>query len=107
MPGHLLVIPKRHLEKVSQLNKEEKIEVFDTIIEFQEKILAKFAKGCDIKSNYRPFIPQGRTKVNHLHFHLQPREFEDELYQKSQKFDKELWKDLAEEEIIKLTKLLS
>lgn len=105
MPGHLLVIPKRHVEKPSQLTAEERREIFDAIIELEEKVLERFASGCDIRSNYRPFIRQGWVKVDHLHFHLQPRSFEDELYQKSQKFEKELWKELSEEEREKLTKL--
>ena len=25
MPGHLLIIPKRHVEKISELNKEEQM----------------------------------------------------------------------------------
>jgi diadenosine tetraphosphate (Ap4A) HIT family hydrolase len=32
-------------------------------------------------------IGAGRTKVNHLHFHLLPRELEDELYEKSMRFE--------------------
>ena len=38
MEGHLLVIPKRHVEKLSELNEEERKELFDTVIEYQEKI---------------------------------------------------------------------
>ena len=37
MPGHLLIVPKRHVEKLSELNEEEQKELFETIIEFQEK----------------------------------------------------------------------
>ncbi len=107
VPGHLLVIPKRHVEKASQLTKEESGEIFKTIIEFEEKILEKFSSGCDIRSNYRPFMKQNWVKVDHLHFHLQPREFEDELYQKVQKYEKDLWQDLSEEEKEKFTKLFS
>ncbi|RLJ00715.1 MAG: hypothetical protein DRP06_01335 [Candidatus Aenigmatarchaeota archaeon] len=42
MPGNLLVIPKRHVEKISDLNEEEQQELFKTIIEFQEKFLVNF-----------------------------------------------------------------
>lgn len=104
--GHLLVIPKRHVEKVSELGEEERKELLDTVIEFQEKILSKFSSGCDIRQNYRPFQKQDGIKVNHLHVHLQPREFKDELYQKSQIFERKLFKKLSDEEIKKFTKLL-
>lgn len=105
VPGHTLVIPFRHVEKASQLTKEEKTELFDTLIEFEEKILEKFSTGCDIRSNYRPFLKQNWIKVDHLHFHLQPRENEDELFQKVQIFEKNLWQMLSEEEKEKYNKL--
>ncbi|MBS3125561.1 HIT family protein [Candidatus Woesearchaeota archaeon] len=107
MPGHLLVIPKRHVERPSELNADERKELFDTAIEFQEKILTKFAKGCDISQHCRPFLPESWTKVNHVHLHLRPREFEDELYQKSQKGEKDLWKDLPQDEFKRVLQTLN
>ena len=106
VPGHLLVIPKRHVEKLSELTDEEKNELFDTIIEFQEKILLKISSGCDIRQNYHPFQKQSRIKVNHLHVHLIPREFKDEIYQITQIFEKNLFKDLDRPEIEKVLLLL-
>lgn len=105
--GHLLVIPKRHVEKLSQLTKVESSEIIKALTEFEEKLLDKYSSGCDIRSNYRPFMKQNWVKVNHLHFHLQPREFEDELYQKAQKYEKRLWRELSEKEKEKFTKLFS
>ncbi len=107
VPGHLLVVPKRHVEKISELNKEERNELFDKTIESQEKVLFKFANGCDIRQNYRPFQKQDDVKVNHLHIHIQPRELKDELYKKCQIFEKQLlFKPLSEEEKEKFYKLL-
>lgn len=107
VPGHLLVIPKRHVEKASQLSAKERDEIFKVIIEFEEKILEKFSSGCDIRSNYRPFIKQNWVRVDHLHFHLQPREFEDELYQKAQKHEMNIWKELSDGEKEKFSKLFT
>ena len=101
MPGHLLVIPKRHVEKLSELSKDEKDELFNLVIEYQEKILKNTANGCDIRQNCRPFQKQSGLKLDHLHIHLQPREFEDELYQKCQIFKKDIFKPLTQEEIDK------
>lgn len=98
IPGHTLVIPKRHVFRLSELMEEERKELMDTVIYFQEKILSTFAKGCDITQHYRPFIKDGWTKVSHLHLHLRPRELEDELYQKVQQFEKQMWQALPEEE---------
>lgn len=98
MYGHTLVIPKRHVEKPSQLSKEESNELWETVVEYQEKILDKIAPGCDIRQHYRPFIGQSATKVNHLHVHLQPRENEDELYEKAQIHHEEIFEDLSDED---------
>lgn len=106
MYGHLLVIPKRHVEKLSQLNEEEIKELWRTLIEFQEKILGNIAPGCDIRINYRPFQKQDGLKVNHLHVRLEPRELFDELYEKCQIYEKEVYKDLPEEDRKKLRKEL-
>lgn len=105
VPGHLLVIPKRHVEKAFELTKKERQEIFDAIINLEEEILERFASGCDIRTHYRPFSKQNWVKVDHLHFHLQPREFEDELYQKSQVYEKEIWKELSKKERKKFIKL--
>ncbi len=107
VPGHLLIIPKRHIEKISELTKKEREELFELIIEFQEKILKKFSSGCDLKQHYRPFIKQSWVKVSHLHFHLQPREFKDELYEKCQRFETEkgIFKMLTSKERKKFVKL--
>jgi diadenosine tetraphosphate (Ap4A) HIT family hydrolase len=105
MPGHLLVIPKRHVEKLSELNTEERTNLLDTVIEYEEKVL-KFANGCTINNNYMPFLPQSRTKVDHLHIHLWPREKEDELYNKMLIHQHNLFIDLPEHEVVYYTRLL-
>jgi histidine triad (HIT) family protein len=104
--GHLLIVPKRHVEKLSELNDKEKEEVFSQIIRFQEKLLRKF-NGCDIRQHYRPFQKQDKLKVDHLHIHLQPREFGDELYKKCQIFEKQLFRQLSRGELDELKKLFA
>ncbi|NTW27061.1 MAG: HIT family protein [Candidatus Moranbacteria bacterium] len=99
MPGHLLVVPRRHVEKLSELFEEERKEMLDFVIEFQDKILEKVARGCDIRQNYRPFQKQNDLKVHHMHIHLQPRELRDELYEKCQIYETELFKKLPDDEI--------
>jgi diadenosine tetraphosphate (Ap4A) HIT family hydrolase len=98
MPGHLLVIPKRHVLSLSELIDAERKELLDVTIEYQEKILKHVASGCDIKQHNRPFLPENDLKVDHVHIHLQPREFEDELYLKAHIHDREIFKPLEESE---------
>ena len=97
VPGHLLVIPRRHVERPNELNAEEQKNMFDTMLEFQDYILENVASGCDIRQHCKPFLPESRLKVNHVHMHLLPREFQDELFLHSQKND-EVFTDLGEDE---------
>lgn len=106
IPGHVLVVPKRHIEKPWEMTAEERKEVFDTLFLFQEKLCTLFSTGCDIRENYRPFLPEGWTKVNHIHFHLNPREPEDALFKESQIGERKLWQDLSEEERVRFWEML-
>src|SRR3989338_1736042 len=107
MPGHLLVIPKRHVMRLIELTKEERDELLDLLIEFEEKILQKLSAGCDIRQNYKPYVENSRTSVKHFHFHLQPRDLNDELHRAVEPVHKPLYRDLPEEEKERLFKLLS
>ena len=107
MKGHLLVIPKRHVERLSELVKKERTNLFEEVINIQEKILKKIAPGCDICEHYRPFIPDNKLKVSHLHIHLRPRELNDELYEKVQIYEKDVFQDIEDKEWEKYKKLFN
>jgi len=107
MAGHLLVIPKRHVEKLQELNSDELKEVFDTTLEYQSKIIENVAPGCDIRQHYRPFLSENDTKVDHAHIHLHPRKFEDELYTESQQHESKLYKKLPDKEVESVLNLLT
>lgn len=97
--GHLLVIPKRHIEQPWDTKKNEREAIFEFIDRYQKILAEKLSTGCDVRQNYRPFLEQGRLKVNHLHYHLIPRVFEDEIYKKSQIHEKDIFIDLQDSEI--------
>jgi len=96
---HLLIIPKRHVEKPWELTKNERQAIFDLILKWQKFIIDHIATGCDVRENYRPFLPQSKTKVDHLHYHLLPREFRDELFAKSQIYEAEIFREVKREEL--------
>ncbi len=106
MDGHLLVIPKRHIEKPVELTEEERKYLFNEVIEVQEKVLSKIAPGCDISEHFRPFIPDSKYKVNHLHFHIRPRFLDDELYMRVQIEEKNVFKDIDDGEWEKYKEIL-
>ncbi len=104
--GHLLIIPKRHVGKISELEKNEKEELVNLMGEYEDKILEKLASSCDIRINYKPFLENSKTHVNHLHVHLIPRDVSDEIEKQVDLHRKPLYKDLPEKEKEKLFKLL-
>jgi diadenosine tetraphosphate (Ap4A) HIT family hydrolase len=106
VPGHFLVIPKRHVEKPWELTAEELQRVFELVFFVEQKILGKLGEGVDIRQNYRPFLQQGKLKVDHVHFHVYPRSEDDYLYQVSEKFEADLFADLDDLEKKEVSKLL-
>ncbi|OHA03857.1 MAG: hypothetical protein A3J58_02370 [Candidatus Sungbacteria bacterium RIFCSPHIGHO2_02_FULL_52_23] len=98
--GHLLIIPIRHIERPTDLRTDEQYELFDTVIELQEKILTlKPGMGCDVRQHSRPFLPESNVKVDHIHWHLLPRELDDELYLRTQIFERDVFRMLSSEEM--------
>jgi ATP adenylyltransferase len=97
--GHLLVIPKRHIEKPSDLTPDERKELFDTVLDFQDKLIIKYGNGCDIREHYRPFQKQNDLKVDHIHFHLIPRSLDDEIYRVYEKLQRDVFSPMSSLEL--------
>lgn len=107
VPGHCLVVPKRHVEQPWELTSDELKDIFALIWETEQKLIAGgLGDGVDVRQNYRPFLTQSKLKVNHVHFHVIPRALEDYIYQISEKYDTELFADLDKKEATEVTKLL-
>lgn len=71
LPGHSMVIPKRHVKKVDELNPEEVQELHDTII----KVGKAFDKAFGT-SDYLIYLQNGvkaGQTVPHVHYHVVPR----------------------------------
>jgi ATP adenylyltransferase len=95
VPGHLLVMPKRHIDKTWELTNEELQAVFELIFYVEKKVLGKLGDGCDIRQNYRPFNELG---VKHVVFHVLPRSKDDYLYKVAEQYEKDLYVDLDDME---------
>lgn len=107
VPGHTLVMPKRHVEKPWDLTEQELQDVFELIAFTEQRVVGKLGAGCDIRQNYRPFMHQDALKVNHLTFHVIPRAKDDYLYSVSEKYEDDLFAELDDLERDEVTKLLS
>lgn len=67
-PVHILVIPKEHIQSVSQITPENQ-EIVGHIF----TVIAKLAQELNLKDGYRVVSnvgQQGGQSVPHLHFHL-------------------------------------
>lgn len=99
--------PKRHVEKPWDITPEEREDIFELIGFIEQRLIAAgLGDGCDVRQNYRPFMKQGRVKVDHVHYHVIPRSLEDYIYQISEKYDSELFADLDPAEAKEVAKLL-
>jgi diadenosine tetraphosphate (Ap4A) HIT family hydrolase len=107
MPGHVLVISKRHVCKIGDLNEDERKELIEFVVLLQEKILSTVADGCDIVQNYRPFLKADNYhKVDHLHVHLRPRHIDDVFQTQIRPQYLKAFEDLKEDEFNTFKKLI-
>lgn len=105
LPGHVLVVPKRHVEEIFDLTSNERKEIFDLAIKYQKKIIDKIASGCDMRHFYRPFASESAARVEHIQIHLLPRERNDSL-KEMMRLEKKLWTALVPSEREKFTRSL-
>lgn len=106
VPGHTLVLPKRHIEEPWQLTADELVDIFKLIFFVEQRYLGKLGDGVDIRQNYRPFKTQNKLKVNHVLFHVIPRADNDYIFSVSEQFEKDLFVDLDNLERKEVEKLL-
>ena len=103
---HTLVIPNRHVEKPDELTSDEILAIFDEIKWVESRLLSSdLADGVDIRGRCRPFLPQGRIKIDHVHFHVLPRTKDDELYRKAMINEIEMFESLSDNEQEQIHKL--
>jgi diadenosine tetraphosphate (Ap4A) HIT family hydrolase len=95
--GQVLVVPNRHVERISELKNDELVEIMHIVNMYCDKVL-KFSEGYMIKNNYMPFLEESERKVNHLHIQIMPRWNRDELFTQAIIHENELFKPLTEEE---------
>ncbi|MDD4983652.1 MAG: HIT domain-containing protein [Candidatus ainarchaeum sp.] len=69
--GHLLVTPKRHVEELEDLSKDELNEILENVL-FSKKILNAELKPIGYNIGINLGDGSGRSK-KHLHWHIVPR----------------------------------
>lgn len=97
VPGHLLVMPKRHIEKPWELTNDELKDIFELIFFIEQKVIGTLGDGCDIRQNYRPFN-EHHLQASHVLFHVLPRSSDDYLYRVSEQYESDLFVDVDDME---------
>ena len=107
VPGHILVLPKRHIEEPWQLTADELTDVFKLIFIAEKAILkGGLGGGVDIRQNYRPFKKEDELKKNHVLFHVIPRAKDDYIWSVSEHYERDLFAELDPLEAKEVAKLL-
>lgn len=99
MPGHSLVIPKRHLTDPSALSDHELIGINREMDRITTLLMGSMAIGMDRWQKFRPTVPEGSgTKMDHIHFHLIPSNPGDEVYDQALRWAGSAHQPLPDEE---------
>lgn len=108
VPGHVLVMPKRHIEQPWELTDEELKACFDLIFLIEQRFIGKLGDGFDIRQSYWPFREADDLKAKHILFHVIPRSENDYLFQISEgKNPEDLYAGLDEVEGDAVARLLA
>ena len=78
-PGHVLVVPRRHIESASELLPEESAALMAEIGRLSALLDEGFGYG--MMQKFQPTQAENGIKMNHMHVHLFPRqEHEAQLF---------------------------
>lgn len=75
--GHTLVIPKRHLLSIDEINQDEFINILETVIKVKRGLI-KFLNPDGFNFGINLGEAAGQS-IKHIHFHLIPRYKNDTL----------------------------
>jgi ATP adenylyltransferase len=70
--GHTLVIPKRHVAKLSELNELEKSKLLEVVLKTQADLQQGDETICGFNIGVNEGLAAGQT-IFHLHVHIIPR----------------------------------
>lgn len=76
-PGHCLILPRRHIDSVWELSREDVMALYEVMAETQHIVRSRFEPdGYNIGVNAGKAAGQS---IDHLHIHLIPRYFGDDV----------------------------
>src|SRR6185295_12822961 len=75
-PGHLMVVPNRHVSSLTELNRREHEEIF-SLLARTEKAISRAMRPQGFNMGLNLGKAAGAGIDDHLHFHVIPRWFAD------------------------------
>jgi histidine triad (HIT) family protein len=79
-PGHIIVIPNKHIENIYDLPKEFGYAIYNA--SKKAAIALKESYKCEGVSTRQHNEPAGNQEVWHYHLHVIPRYKDDQIYRK-------------------------
>ncbi len=107
VPGHILIIPKRHVEKFVELTEQEIVDMFGSLKNVYDILIKTFKATA-----FNLVIQDGRDSgqsIAHLHLHVAPRikyDIDDKDFYSKILLDSEERDPITDEEIEKLVRKL-
>jgi len=75
-PGHVLVVPKRHIETIYDLDDDTAARLFQTVVKMSRGVRSAFdCSGLNIWQSNGEMAGQ---EIFHVHFHIFPRREDDD-----------------------------
>lgn len=100
--GHILIVTKKHYESIMEIPYNELCDIIKTIKQIEKKMVQKLGvKGIDLKQHYRPFLKEGKLVKKHVHFHLVPRSYNDQVYKSQGRAKRAMLAEKEKQELIK------
>ena len=93
LPGHTLIVPKRHVTRIVSLTSDEMLELRDMLRKLLPKLLKTY--GADAYNLNTNAGENAGMVINHLHFHLVPRTANDVFHGKIDLFYRALEDGIA------------
>lgn len=79
--GHALVVPRRHVERLSELEPDELGDLWLEAVRLSVALPAHgFGEGYEVRVKFEPYTAEGPVHVHHLHAHVIPRTKGDGLF---------------------------
>jgi diadenosine tetraphosphate (Ap4A) HIT family hydrolase len=80
LPGHSLIVPKRHVEQLTELRPAELLDLFATLKRIVPVLDGLYGKGSNSYDLVAQVGPYSSRTISHVHIHVMPRSKNDRYH---------------------------